>query len=163
MARRARPKKGKAEAKRPLARKSPKDSVGKVRDLEKRLAEAVSREAEASKREAEALGKLQTRDHELAEALEQQTATSQILRLINNSSANLAPVFEGILESALRLAGADYGATLVLEGEFLHLARVHGTTPEWDDVAERLYPLRVSSNRPSGEAVLERRPVFVAD
>src|SRR5262245_52367447 len=55
--RRTKPKKGKAEAKRPLARKSPKDLVSKVRDLEKRLADAH----------------------------EQQTATGEILRVISRS------------------------------------------------------------------------------
>jgi hypothetical protein len=70
MDRRGKPKKVKANAKRPLVHKSAKESGGKVRDLEKGLAEALSHEAEASKREAEALGKLQTRDRELVEAQE---------------------------------------------------------------------------------------------
>src|SRR5262245_22497939 len=58
MDRRAKPKKGKAEAKRSLARRPPNDDSARVRDLEKRLAEALQREAEA-------LGQLQTRDRAL--------------------------------------------------------------------------------------------------
>ena len=61
MGRRAKPPKGTADAKRQLARKSPKDEDSRVRDLEKRLADALQREAEA-------LGRLQTRNRELAEA-----------------------------------------------------------------------------------------------
>ena len=62
MGRRAKPTKVKAEAKRPLVRKSPKDHGARVRDLEQRLAEALRLKTEALKREAE--------------ALEQQTATA---------------------------------------------------------------------------------------
>src|SRR5438552_11486877 len=71
MGRRAKPAKVKAQAKRPLVRKSLKDEGAKVRDLEKRLAEALTLKAEALKREAE--------------ALEQQRATSEILRVIGSS------------------------------------------------------------------------------
>ena len=64
---------------KPPACRPRKDEGSRVRDLEKRLAEALGREAEAQRREAEALRQLQTRDRELGEAQEQQTATSEIL------------------------------------------------------------------------------------
>src|SRR5262245_9970439 len=96
MDRRGKPKKAKAEAKRPLVRKPPKDPAGKVRDLEKRVAETL-------KLKAEALGQLQTRDRELVEAQEQQTATSEILNAIASSPTDTKPVFDAIVTSAARL------------------------------------------------------------
>jgi hypothetical protein len=78
MGRRRKAKKVKAEAKRPLVRKSPRDPGGKVRDLEKRL----------------------------AEALEQQTATSEILWAIAHTQTDAQPVFDTIVLSAARLCQA---------------------------------------------------------
>src|SRR5262249_61486423 len=80
-------------AKPPVGRKSPKDDA-EVRDLEKRLAEALQRETDGLKREAEALGQLQTRDRELAEAQAQQAATSEVLRVIGSSTIDLQPAFD---------------------------------------------------------------------
>jgi GAF domain-containing protein len=106
---------------------------------------------------------LQARNRDLTGALQRETATGEILRLINSSPTDVAPVFDGILRSAVRLAGADYGSALLLRGEFLHLAGAYGTTREWHDVAQRIYPLRVDASNPSGQAILERRAVFVGD
>src|SRR5215475_15694015 len=96
MGRRAQPAKGKAEAKRPPARKAPKDQGAKVRDLEKRLAEALEREAEA-------LEQLQTSNRDRTEAQEQQAATAEILRVISSAPADVQPVFDALIESAMRL------------------------------------------------------------
>ena len=82
MDRRGKPKKVKAEAKRALARKSAKEPDGRVRDLEKRLAEALKLKTEALNRETE--------------ALEQQTAVAEILRAISGSPTDLSPILDTI-------------------------------------------------------------------
>src|SRR5215469_16476775 len=115
MAPRGKPKKARAKAKRPLIR--PKDDSAKVRDLEKSLAEALSREAGASRRVAEMLGQLQTRDREVAEALERQTATSEILRVIASSPTDVQPVFDAIVQNAGRLCGAASAALNIADGD----------------------------------------------
>src|SRR5499433_2767526 len=106
---------------------------------------------------------LQEKNRALTDALQRETAAGEVLRLISSSPTDVAPVFDGILRSALRLAAADYGATLVRAGEFLHLAAPSGTTSEWDKVAQNLYPLRANPDRPAWQAIRERRPVFIED
>jgi signal transduction histidine kinase/putative methionine-R-sulfoxide reductase with GAF domain len=106
---------------------------------------------------------LEARNKDLTNALQRETATGEILRLISRSPTDVTPVFEGILRSALRLAAANHGAMLILDGEFLHLATSHGTTREWHDIAQRVYPIRVDADSASGQAILERRAVFIED
>jgi len=59
---------------------------------------------------------------ELAEALEQQTAASQTLRVISSSPADVQPVFDAIVESAVRLSGALFGSVYRFDGELIHMA-----------------------------------------
>ena len=105
---------------------------------------------------------LVARNAELGEALEQQTATSEILRVISSSPTALPAVCDVILERITRLCEADIAAIFVYDGEFLSTAASRGTTPRF---AEHL---RHSRPRPSREtttrlAALERRPVHAAD
>jgi two-component system NtrC family sensor kinase len=122
MDRRRKPRKVKAEAERSLVRKSPKEPGGKVRDLERRLAEAL-------KGRAEALELLQARSAALTEALERETATGDILRIISRAPTDLQPVLDAIARRAARLCAANDVVILRRDGDALRRAAHHGPIP----------------------------------
>jgi signal transduction histidine kinase len=74
--------------------------------------------------------KLEARTRELAEAREQQTATSEVLRVISSSPGDLAAVFNAMLANATRLCDASYGLMYLCEGDALRIAALHGELPE---------------------------------
>jgi GAF domain-containing protein len=152
MDQRRKPAKGKADLKRPLARTSAKDEGAKVRDLEKRLAIAVKLKVEALERER-ATGQA------LTEALDQQAATAEVLRVIARSPTNIDPVLATVAESARRLCGADDSVIWRVGDSGLHLAAHHGPIPTFVPAGS----FGALSGTLNGRAVLERRPIHVAD
>src|SRR5262249_2269279 len=76
---------------------------------------------------ARLLNELRQRTDDLTEALEQQTATSEVLGVISTSPGELEPVFQTILEKATRLCGASFGNLLLYDGDAFRFVAFHNT------------------------------------
>ena len=97
----------------------------------------------------------------MREALEHQTATSDVLRVIAGSPTELQPVLDAVTESAVKLAGAQRGHIRQYDGEFLRLVASYGESPE--QLAVFQAPVRPRAESRSGRAFLERKPIHDLD
>jgi GAF domain-containing protein len=149
MRRRAKPTKPNVEAKPSVARRSLKNEGSRVPDLEKRLAESLERE--------------RAKDRTLVEALEQQTATSGILKVISGTPSDAQPVFEAIVASAARLCDATFSAVARFDGGLLHLVAKSNMSPEESEAYRSLFPRSPGRHFIIGRAFVDGRPVHVAD
>ena len=108
------------------------------------------------------LNELRQRTTDLSESLEQQTATSQVLNVINTSPTDTQPVFDTITQSAVRLCGAQFGVMHRFDGDRLHVV-AHDVTPEVLEILKRTYPMRPVRSQASGRAMLDRAVVEIRD
>jgi signal transduction histidine kinase len=99
---------------------------------------------------------------ELNEALEQQTATSQVLKVISSSPGELEPVFQAMLDNAIRLCEAKFGHFYRWDGGAFQLVAKRNTPPALAKERQRS-PLRPTSNEPLGRMVATKRVIHVAD
>jgi GAF domain-containing protein len=120
-----------------------------IRDLERRLADA--------------LAQLHTRDRDLTEALERQTATSEILRLISRFQTDVQPVFDAIAARALDLCRATTGWVYRFDGALIHIAAAHSLRREAVEVVRQSYPMPPSRGGATARAVLSRAIVHIPD
>ena len=102
---------------------------------------------------------LEVRDRDLSEALEQQTATSDILRAISSNPSDLQPVLDTIAENSARVCGAHDAQVYLLDADRLRQGAHHGPVPL---IAGSL-DVPLSRGLVMGRAVLDRRPVQVHD
>ena len=107
--------------------------------------------------------KLQERNRDLTEALEQQTATSEILRVIASSPTDLQPVFDAIVGSAARLCDATFAALHKFDGQVLTFDAQHGMTEPEIQESRRRFPLPPGREIAVGRAILDQRIVHIHD
>jgi two-component system, NtrC family, sensor kinase len=104
----------------------------------------------------------QRRTRELSESLERQTATSKVLEVISRSAFDLQAVFETVVESSVRLCGADRAFILRFDGELLRVVATHNAAPEWREWVKQ-NPIRPGRHSASARAALERRTIHIPD
>ena len=110
------------------------------------------------------LSELRQRTNDLSKSLEQQTATSEVLKVISSSSGELQPVFETMLAKAVELCEASFGAMWLVEGEGYRTAALHGDLPEAYVEQWRSGTLhRPKADVPMVRAIRSREPVHVTD
>ena len=94
----------------------------------------------------------QQRTRELSESLEQQTATSEVLKVISGSPGELEPVFQAMLENAVRICTAKFGVLALSEGDAFRAVALHGAPPAYAEVRRREPVMRFGPER--------RRPCY---
>jgi GAF domain-containing protein len=100
---------------------------------------------------------------ELAEAREQQTATSEVLQIISGSPGELEPVFEAILSNATRICEAKFGILYLRDGEAFRLRALHGAPPAFAEASWRDPVVRPGPRTGFGRVIQTKRAVHIVD
>ena len=108
------------------------------------------------------LDELRQRTSDLSEALDQQTATSEVLQVISGSPGDLQPVFAAMLGNAARICDASFGNIFRWDGDALWLVATHNTPPAFVEHRRRV-PFRPDQGNPIGEMLKENAAIHVAD
>ena len=146
------------------------DKANKAQRLNKnrRTAPAVIRRRDSAATDLQK--KLDQRSRELAEArrhlaesLDQQTATSEVLRVISASPGDLGPVFQAILEKATRICEAKFGTLYLFDGEAFHFAAEVGAPREYAEFQKQRGRFKPGPGSPLVRVMREKQVSHSAD
>src|SRR5262249_56454174 len=105
---------------------------------------------------------LRTSNRDLTTALDQQTATGELLKVIGRSTFDLQPVFETLAENAIRLCDAGQATIFRYDGQFLHAVVTRDLAPAQKEFVEQ-NPIVPGRESGAGRAALERRTIHIHD
>ena len=131
-------------------------------DKQIELAKSFAAQAVIAIENTRLLNELRQRTSDLTEALEQQTATSEVLRLISSSPGELQPVFQNLLSNATRLCVADFGLMAQYDGNSFQLMAQLGAHQDYVGYMQR-GPFRPGPETLSGRILRTRSPVQIED
>ena len=109
------------------------------------------------------LNELRERTDDLSEALEQQTATSEVLQVISSSPGDLEPVFQALLENAARLCEANFGSLYLYDGEMYRIGALHNTPAAYADLRRREPMFRAGPATFYGRVAATKQVIHIAD
>jgi len=137
--------------------------VGAFSDERVRLLRTFADQAVIAIENVRLFTELQTSNRELTTALDQQTATSDILRVISQSQTDAQPVFDAIVESAVRLLHGFVAAMSRIAGDRLDLVAFTSTDPAGDAAVRAAFPQILDSDWPHSRVVRTRTLLNVTD
>ena len=109
------------------------------------------------------LNELRQRTDDLSEALEQQTATSEVLKVISSSPGELQQVFEAMLENATRICEASFGNLLLYDGKRFQVSAMHRAPPAWEEYRRRNPNVPGGAAHPLSRVAATKRLQHIAD
>ncbi|WP_158671943.1 GAF domain-containing protein [Bradyrhizobium guangdongense] len=136
--------------------------VGSFVDHHVQLLQTFADQAVIAIENARLFEQLRTRTRELSEALQHQTATADVLKVISRSAFDLRTVLDALLSSACRLCDADIGTIRYEDEGSYRLAATYGCKPEWIEHFQT-YTTRAERSSIFGRTILEGRPVRIPD
>jgi GAF domain-containing protein len=109
--------------------------------------------------------KARARDLEkkLSEALEQQTASSEVLQVVSSSPGELEPVFQTMLENAVRICGAKFATLYLYDSGAFHAVALHNAPAAYAEARKRELLLRPPPDSPLGQAAMTKQAVQIHD
>ena len=134
-----------------------------VAELEQRLESSFATHDEAIARQAATAQENARLHNELGMALEQQTATADILKIIASSPSDVEPVFKAVAERAMSLLDCWSVIVVGYDGEQMHFGAACGALPDTEQYVRQFYPSRPGSESLQGRSILERTAINIAD
>ncbi len=136
---------------------------GRFGDDEIGLLQTFADQAVIAIRNVQLFSELEARNRDISEALEQQTATSDILRVISGSPTDVQPVFDIIGERAEKLCDAEFSVVSTFDGEAIRLEALHGMVPAGREALTNMFPMSPTAETVTARTVRTREIVHVAD
>jgi GAF domain-containing protein len=140
-----------------------RQEVGPFTDKQIALVQNFAAQAVIAIENTRLLNELRQRTTDLTESLEQQTATSEVLRVISSSPGALEPVFDAMLENATRICDAAFGDLYLRAGDGFCMAATHNSPAAYAAARKSVGVLRPPSDAPLGHVAITKRPVQIDD
>ena len=140
-----------------------RDEPGPFRDTQIDILKRLAGQTGLALEDVRLFRELSDRNRDIAEALEQQTATNEILAVMSESQTDVQPVFDAIATAALNLCRASSACVYTYDGESIHLAAVVQVNPGNLDSMRQMYPRPPSRDTGVTRAILTRRVIAIPD
>jgi GAF domain-containing protein/DNA-binding response OmpR family regulator len=141
-----------------VARRTP----GPLTDKQRAVLKTFADQAVIAIENTRLLNELRQRTTDLGEALEQQTATSEVLQVISSSPGELEPVFQAMLANAVRICEGKFGTLYLYDGDAFHVASLYNAPPAYAEERKR-GPIRPDARTGLGRICQTRQVVHIAD